>query len=173
MSETHPAPSSTTKPTTVASTASVSEDESGVCCRAPWAQVEASLRSSPVAEQKEGFHRPLKLISNAMHMAKWKQSQARSDIVSYILVLNEAVKGKSMDTPLECSEVFVFPLSFFHSLSPSPILSLSLSLLLFYILVVYSYVRLLSCALSSPFFPLSLFRRLSTNSLPSSSLSLH
>uniref|UniRef100_A0A1A8GU57 Serine/threonine-protein phosphatase 2A activator n=2 Tax=Nothobranchius korthausae TaxID=1143690 RepID=A0A1A8GU57_9TELE len=73
------------------------------------AETEQQAASSPEDEAPEvsaqtSFMIPKKEISMVPDMGKWKRSQAYADYMSFIVALNEGVKGKKMTCEYEVSE---------------------------------------------------------------------
>jgi serine/threonine-protein phosphatase 2A activator len=52
---------------------------------------------------KSGMRAPVKLLSGPQDLPRWQQSQARADVLGFILALNDAVKSKAADAPREPS----------------------------------------------------------------------
>uniref|UniRef100_A0A1A8B9Q8 Serine/threonine-protein phosphatase 2A activator n=1 Tax=Nothobranchius furzeri TaxID=105023 RepID=A0A1A8B9Q8_NOTFU len=73
------------------------------------AETKQQAASSPEDEAPEvsaqaSFMIPKKEISMVPDMGKWKRSQAYADYISFIVTLNEGVKGKKMSCEYEVSE---------------------------------------------------------------------
>jgi len=55
--------------------------------------------------QGHKFRRPVKLIQSMADLPKWKGSQAYREIVGFIMVMNNHIKGLSCDVERHRSEV--------------------------------------------------------------------